>query len=283
MSSWDGGLLAAPQREFVAAVLGAPTLVEDFSWGLIDTRVLHIEAGGQQFIAKAASPGDHHIRREITAHEGPTRPLVDLGLTSRLVAASRARHVLVVDYQEGALAEGSPAELDPDIHRQAGAALRALHAQSSRVDEEYEHRATARAFDWLDGEHRIAPDAEADARAALRSYRPAAIEVVPTHGDWQPRNWLVSGSQLRVIDFGRFDWRPRASDLCRVAAKQWRRAPSLEAAALKGYGVDPRDEHVWKIDQLREAIATAAWAYSVGEEAFEQQGHRMLAEALAGF
>ena len=283
MSSWDGGLLAAPQREFVEAALGAPRLVDDFSWGLIDTRVLHIEAGGQRFIAKAASPGNHHIHREITAHEGPTRPLVDLGLTSRLVAASRARHVLVVGYQEGALAEGSPAELDPDIHRQAGTALRALHAQASRLDEEYEHRAVARAFRWLDGAHRIDPGAAADARAILRSYRPMAIDVVPTHGDWQPRNWLVAGSQLRVIDFGRFDWRPPATDLCRLAAQQWRKVPGLEAALLDGYGSDPRDEHVWKIDQLREAIATAAWAYSVGEEAFEQQGHRMLAEALTQF
>lgn len=281
MSSWDSGLLAAPQREFIRAKLGTPRLVEDFSWGLVDTRVLHIGVGGEQFIAKAASPDNHHIHREITAHQSATQPLVDLGLTSRLVAASHDLNLLVITYQEGVLAEGTPAELDADIHRQAGAALRALHAQSSRVDEEYEHRATARAFDWLDGEHRIAPAVEADARAALRSYRPAAIEVVPTHGDWQPRNWLVAGSQLRVIDFGRFDWRPRASDLCRVAAKQWRRAPDLEAALLKGYGFDPRDEHVWKIDRLREGIATAAWAYSVGAEAFEQQGHRMLTEALA--
>ena len=283
MSNWDGGLLAAPQREFVEATLGTPSLVEDFSWGLIDTRVLHVEAGGRQFIVKAASPGNHHIHREINAHEGPTRPLVDLGLSSPLVAADRAAHVLVVAYQEGVLAEGSPAELDGDLHRQAGAALRALHAQARRVDEEYEPRAVARAFRWLDGAHRIEPGAEADARAILRSYRPAAIDVVPTHGDWQPRNWLVSGSQLRVIDFGRFDWRPPATDLCRLAAQQWRKAPRLEAAALEGYGFDPRDERVWKIDQLREAIATAAWAYVVGDEAFEQQGHRMLAEALARF
>ena len=33
--------------------------------------------------------------------------------------------------------------------------------------------------------------------------------------------------------------------------------------------------------RLREAISTAVWAFRVGDEAFEQQGHRRIAEALA--
>jgi hypothetical protein len=33
---------------------------------------------------------------------------------------------------------------------------------------------------------------------------------------------------------------------------------------------------------VREGIGTAAWAHRVGDEAFEAQGHRMIAEALAG-
>lgn len=31
---------------------------------------------------------------------------------------------------------------------------------------------------------------------------------------------------------------------------------------------------------VREAVGTAVWAREVGDHAFEQQGHRMLAEAL---
>src|SRR5699024_640082 len=127
-------------------------------------------------------------------------------------------NLLVMTYQEGVLVEGSHAELDTDIHRQAGTALRALHEQAVRVDDEYELRAVARAFAWLDREHRMDSAAVAQAQEILESYQPASIKVVPTHGDWQPRNWLVNGSQLRVIDFGRFDWRPPATDLCRLAA-----------------------------------------------------------------
>jgi hypothetical protein len=34
---------------------------------------------------------------------------------------------------------------------------------------------------------------------------------------------------------------------------------------------------------IHEAIGTAAWAHQVGDEPFEQQGHRMIAEALERF
>lgn len=34
---------------------------------------------------------------------------------------------------------------------------------------------------------------------------------------------------------------------------------------------------------VHEAIGTAVWAYQVGDERFERQGHRMVAEALELF
>ena len=34
------------------------------------------------------------------------------------------------------------------------------------------------------------------------------------------------------------------------------------------------------VDVLREAVGTAVWAYQVGDEPFEKQGHRMLQDAL---
>lgn len=86
-----------------------------------------------------------------------------------------------------------------------------------------------------------------------------------------------------MIDFGRFEHRPAATDLCRLAMQQWAIDPALEGAFLDGYGPDPRDPEVWAIDQLREAVGTAVWAYEVGDEEFERQGHRMLAVALAPF
>jgi hypothetical protein len=34
---------------------------------------------------------------------------------------------------------------------------------------------------------------------------------------------------------------------------------------------------------VHEAIGTAVWAHQVGDERFESQGHRMIADALALF
>jgi hypothetical protein len=83
-----------------------------------------------------------------------------------------------------------------------------------------------------------------------------------------------------VIDFGRADLRPACTDLTRLAAQQFRSEPALESAFLDGYGSDPREPAAWQRARLREAVSTAIWAHQVGDEAFEQQGHRMIAEAL---
>ncbi len=94
---------------------------------------------------------------------------------------------------------------------------------------------------------------------------------------------MFDGTQVRVIDFGRFDYRPAATDLCRLAVQQWRSMPGLEIAFMSGYVDDPRDREVWGIDLLREAVGTAVWAHQVGDDPFEQQGQRMLREALQHF
>jgi hypothetical protein len=54
----------------------------------------------------------------------------------------------------------------------------------------------------------------------------------------------------------------------------------LEAAFFDGYGADAREPHAWHRIRVREAIGTAAWAHMVGDTAFEEQGLRMIAEAL---
>ncbi len=283
MADWHLGLLNVAQATSVERLLGVPRLVADLSWGLVDTRVLHVQVRGRDFVVKAAGSRNHHIGREITAHERYTEPLVELDRTAQFVGGDRAANVLVTDYQPGELVEGTPYEHSADTYLQAGSALREFHDQYACVDDEYESRMTVKAIAWLDREHRIAPGVEADARQILNAYRPASMVVVPTHGDWHPRNWLIDDGWLRVIDFGRFDLRPPATDLCRLAMQQWAEVPTLETAFIDGYGTDPRDERVWHVDLLREAVGTAVWAFQVGDVAFEDQGHRMLDAAIARF
>ena len=283
MARWDGGRLSEQQARLAEGWLGAPALIADMSWRQLETTVLHVKASGTTVIIKAAGPGNHHIGREIKAHSSYTGPLLTRGRVGEMLHASRSSNLLVLQYLEGELVEGTEDELSPGIHAQAGELLRLIHSQETRVDEHYEARATAKAAGWLERKHRIAPAVEQQARERLRKYQPMPIRVVPTHGDWQPRNWISNNGNLRAIDFGRFDFRPAATDLCRLAVQQWQKMPALEEEFLNGYGDDPRSAHVWRIDLLREAIATSVWAHRVGDEAFEAQGHKMLGQALQRF
>jgi hypothetical protein len=202
------------------------------------------------------------------------------GRAARLHFAVVALRLLVVDYLPGVLAGSSPAALDPDVHRQAGALLRQFHDEASVDGAAAEEAAMRSALTWLDSPHRIAPATVARLREALAAASVDPPRAVPTHGDWQPRNWLVDGGVVRVIDFGRFALRAAATDFARLAAQEWRTSPDCERAFFEGYGDDPRTAEHWRLVRLREAIGTAAWAYQVGDEEFEQQGHRMIAEAL---
>jgi thiamine kinase-like enzyme len=117
-------------------------------------------------------------------------------------------------------------------------------------------------------------------RSLLEPAPAGVVDLVPTHGDWQPRNWIIEDGILRAIDFGRFAFRPAASDFARLAAQEWRDSPACESAFFEGYGADPREPTSWRLLRAAEAVGTAAWAYHVGDELFEAQGHRMIAEVL---
>ena len=136
---------------------------------------------------------------------------------------------------------------------------------------------------WLSGPHRIAAPTAERLRAQIAGWPTPSAVLTPTHGDWQPRNWLIGADEfVRIIDFGRAAMRAPLTDFGRLAAQDFRRDPRLEAAFLAGYGSDPRDHEAWHRSRVREAIGTAGWAYQVGDEHFEAQGHRMIADVLSG-
>ena len=273
--------LTAEQQHLVDHWFPDAVLVEDMSWGLIDTTVLHLRCEGREAVVKAGGPDNHHLDREITGHAEFTARWVSERRIGPLIHADRALRVLAVEYLPGVLVEGTPAASDPQTHRQAGRLLALLHGQASRVDDGYEQRMDERALRWLDDEHRIDAGTEARLRRVITEHeRPPAV-LVPTHGYWQPRNWLIDSGRVLVIDLGRADWRPALTDLLRLSFHQWHDRPDLEAAFLEGYGPDPREPGAWHRARLREAIGTACWAWQVGDEAFEQQGHRMIHHALS--
>jgi hypothetical protein len=274
--------LTPAQASLVHTWIGDASLVTDMSWNL-DTVVLHMRTAAGDRIVKAAGPkAHHHLLREIAAHTEATAPLIDAGRAGRMLHADPDAGVIVLEYQDGILIEGSPVEYAADTYRQAGQLLRILHDQASRVDDELEARENAKALAWLERPHRVPADVAAAARRILHAAPTRPVRIVPTHGDWHPRNWLTDDGVVRVIDFGRFGWRPPQTDLARMDARQWLIAPGMETAFLDGYGDDPRDD-TWSLEKLRQAVGTAVWAHQVGDEAFEAQGHRMLTAALTVF
>jgi aminoglycoside phosphotransferase (APT) family kinase protein len=217
--------------------------------------------------------------REIWAHTQIVPPLADASLAPRLLHAEPRLRLVATTFLPGLLVEGTPAEHRPDVYRRAGTVLALLHAQGRRPGDDHERCADARALDWLEREHCIADELVDRLRAELAQPVPSR-PVVPTHGDWQPRNWLVDDGRLAVIDFGRADWRPAATDLGRLHAQQFRGRPDLEQAFLDGYGSDPREAVAWRRDRLRDAVGTAVWAHLMGQEEFERVGLRMIADVL---
>lgn len=255
-------------------------VVADHSWGLVGTTVLQLAHAGARYIAKAGDEHDHHLARELRAHREWLGPWTSLGRAPQLVHADDGARLLVTTYLPGELVEGTGHERLPDTYRQAGRLLARLHAQVEVEDPDLETREKEKALAWLAKPHRIAADVAAMLRAEVESWPTPPTVVVPTHGDWQPRNWLVHEDVVSVIDFGRADLRPALTDFARLSAQQFRSDPALEAAFLDGYGRDPREPAAWHRTRVREAIGTAVWAHQVGDHDFERQGHRMIAEAL---
>lgn len=275
------GSLSARQLALLKRWLPGMSVARNHSWGLVQTTVLEVTFAGSRFIVKAGGDGDHHIERELHAHLCWLRPWTSAGRAPVLVHGDAAAKLLVTRYLPGRLVLGSDHAGAPATYRQAGELLAQLHAQAVVTDEEYERRENDKALAWLSGPHRIAAPAVAMLRAQIASWPAPPAALAPTHGDWQPRNWLIHDGTVSVIDFGRAAMRPALTDFARLAAQDFRRDPSLEAAFLDGYGSDPREPDAWNRTRIREAIGTACWAHQVGDESFEAQGHRMIAEVLA--
>lgn len=272
--------LTERQRALLDIWLPGAEVARDHSWGLVGTTVLELVHDDARYIVKAGDENDHHLARELRAHRNWLEPWTSSGRAPQLVHADEVAKLLVTRFLPGTLVEGSASEFLPATYRQAGQLLAQLHQQLAVVDEDFEAREKAKAIQWLDKSHRIAPEVAAKLRSMVQAWPTPATTLVPTHGDWQPRNWLTLAGTVSVIDFGRADLRPALTDFARLSAQQFRTDTALETAFLEGYGDDPREPAAWRRNQTWLAIGTAVWAYQVGDERFEQQGHRMIAEAL---
>lgn len=273
---WEETGLTAPRRTLVSTWLPGVEVVSDHSWGLTDTQVLRLRHDGADYTAKCFGPRNHHFERELRGHREFTAPLLPDARVPRLVRADEDTRVLLLTWLPGRLVEGDPSATEPDTHRQAGELLARFHDQPGRPSTTWLDEVRDRTLRWLAHPHRI-PSRVVE-RVRAHGWPAGPVDLVPTHGDVSPRNWVVHDGVVSLIDLGRADLRPAASDLGRLQHRSWRGRPDLEAAFLEGYGADPRRTRWWPSVVLAELVATAAWAHQVGDEAFEAEGLRGLAE-----
>ncbi|GAA4122324.1 hypothetical protein GCM10022415_26240 [Knoellia locipacati] len=272
--------LSPRQLGLLDAWLPGAQVVRDHSWGLTSTVVLEVAVDDRTYAVKAAAPDDHHLVHELRAHAQWLEPWTSVGAGPILRFGDESARILVTEWVPGSLVQGSGAEGETETYRQAGALLARMHGQSAVEDPGHEGRETARMLAWLDRPHGIPGDQVERVRAEVERWPDDVAVLVPTHGDWQPRNWVVDDGTVRVIDLGRADLRPAYTDWARLAVQQFVGRPDLERAFVEGYGSDPREPRAWRRQLLREAVSTAAWAHQVGDEGFEAQGLRMLVAAL---
>ncbi len=282
MARGSGSQLDERQHGLLADWLPGADVVRDLSWGLVGTTVLEIAWRGERYVVKAGDAVDQGLVREIQAHRQWLAPWTTHGHAPRLVRADLPAKLIVTTFLPGELVQDTAAEVQPDTYRQAGMLLARFHGQLTVPDDgEFEARRKQKALWWLDQPHRLDAATEQHLRDLVTAWPTPPSTLVPTHGDWQPRNWLIDGGVVRVIDFGRAELRPAFTDLARLEAQQFRERPDLAAAFLAGYGAVPGDEPARRRNRMREAIGTAVWSRQTGDERFERQGLRMVAEALA--
>ncbi|WP_372729665.1 phosphotransferase family protein, partial [Nocardioides sp.] len=257
------------------------TVRADLSWGLVETRVLDVESEQGRLIVKAGGATDGHIARELRAHREWLRPWVRAGHAPSLLFGDDEAKILVTRYLPGELVEGTSAQDDPETYRQTGSLLAVFHGQLSVVDDEWNDTFRARVERHLAQPHRIDPEIARWLHSEVATWPGGGARVVPTRGDWQPRNWLIDDGVVRAIDFGRADLRPPTEDFVRLARQDFARNGELEAAFIEGSGSDPREPEAWRRALVGEAVGTAVWAYGVGDEAFERFGHHLLAGLYA--
>lgn len=211
--------------------------------------------GGRWFVKRPK--GAPSFRREVRAYRRFVAPLAVAA--PQLVAASSAHGTLLLSGLAGRGAEELDLRLSAAVHRRAGSWLAQLHgAAAPAAAPGLGADLAGRVTDLVAAGRELVDDATVEylSRVAERFAEMTGLQVVPCHLDYSQRNWIVDdGGGLGVIDFSASDLALVATDLARLANRQWSVRPDLRDAFLEGYGRElTEEEH----EQLECCTALAA-------------------------
>jgi Phosphotransferase enzyme family len=226
-------------KAFAERALGPCTTVRDCSWAHRGPSVLQLrDAEGLVWYAKRHTHASTY-HRELAAYRRWVPALG--GRAPALRAFDHDLRALLLSEAPGTIALDLASEACDvtALHRQAAALLRRFHqAEPPAPAPEFGVGKQAVLDRWLDRAAGYFDRRElAFVHSELRALEAVAdLEVVPCHLDYSPRNWLVDGDRISVIDFewsGPDFW---ANDLGKLYFGPWQTEPELQAAFLDGYG-----------------------------------------------
>jgi len=265
---------------YASRVIGPCELEEDRSWGHRASTVLRLrDAGGGSWVAKRHRERARYAA-ELAAYQQWAPGMGEYA--ARLRGYDDEGQLLVLS-----VLSGEPTwPGDAESHRRAGVALRLLHeAEPATPWDEFQMAKLSEFEDLAPRASQLLPvdvvDFVLTRILALAELEKAPMRV-PCHRDYTPRNWLVDGERLRVLDFELARPDVWVNDLARLDSGAWRGRPELRAAFLEGYGrvPDAEDEVVFGACAALTAIWLVIRGCEYGQPALEGENRQILGEFM---
>ncbi|MGP3690303.1 NUDIX domain-containing protein [Streptomyces sp. IBSNAI002] len=266
-------------RAFAERAVGRLARTTEVSWARTRNRVWRMTGsdGGVWYLKQHSGPRFHD--REVAAYRawvhalGPQVP--------RLVAVDAAARAFVITALPGRCPNGMLLDTAAEerVQYELGRLAAALH-RSGPERPAGPPEVLGRMRRHLEEAQPHLADGEADlllgfARAYEGLPRPV---VVPTHGDLQYRNVLLTDDgQVRLFDFERSEYATATRDMVRLR-DTWAGRPGLRAAFLDGYGrpLTPTEELRLECETAFDAVSGIAYGISHDDPEVAERGRRTL-------
>jgi Ser/Thr protein kinase RdoA (MazF antagonist) len=272
------------RRDEVLAIarrlVGPCDVVADRSWADLGLSIVLevMTADGTSLIVKSHNDVFRN-QLEAAAYRNWVASIADRA--PALVGEDEGSQVLVLTKLDGRAPSG---ELPPSVYADAGAVLRQFHGSGEElVDPGWAAQRLSNLDSWIE---RMPPglvdpeDVKWVREQAARLLDLPPPPLVPCHGDFQPRNWLVDrDGRVLVFDFekARHDW--WIHDIQRMWWKEWAGRPDLRDHFLAGYGrqLDETEVAGFRANSARGHLIQIIWATQHRDLTFADEGRTYLA------
>ncbi|MFG2907372.1 phosphotransferase [Kitasatospora sp. NPDC048286] len=274
-------------QELTEQAVGRISAWTDASWLREGSRVWHARgAEGGEWFVKVHQSNRFHLR-EVDAYRTWVPALGSAA--PRLVATDPGLRAIVITAVPGRSLHGAvhPPEEQRRIFHRIGELASTIHHSAPPRPGSGAPAALGKVERHLAGARdHLAPGDEDYIRAmAKEAEHLPALDLVPTHGDFQLRNlrWDEATENLYVIDFERAEPGPAVGDFVRLS-DAWTGRPDLYEAAMAGYGrqLSANEEEHLAVHQVLDAVSGIQYGAANGDPELVERGRRTLARLRAG-